>query len=77
MSYSVSKTPETVVAHILKQSMQFMKEINKICMWVYCMCEKIISNCYLIIKKLSVTVTDYNYIYFVIKLRNLVRPTCN
>ncbi len=52
MSYSVSKTPETVVAHILKQSMQFMKEINKICMWV-CVKKKILSNCNLIIKKYS------------------------
>ncbi len=34
-----------------------------------------ISNCNLIYKFVSVTVMDYNYFYFVIKLRNLV--TCN
>ncbi len=34
-----------------------------------------ISNCNLITHFFSVTVTDYNHMYFVIKLRNLV--TCN
>ncbi len=26
---------------------------------------------------ISVSVTDYNYIYFAIKLHNFIRPTCN
>ncbi len=71
--------------HILEQSLQFMKEIHKICMWE-CVWKKsdvtpfvilniFISNCNLITHFFSVTVTDYNYFYFVIKLRNSV--TCN
>ncbi len=35
----------------------------------------IIGNCNLITHSFSVTVTDYSYIYFVIKLHNIV--TCN
>ncbi len=59
-----------------------MHEINQLNLYVG-VCEKkksdvipivilniFISNCNLIKKKISVTVTDYNYFYFVIKLRN-------
>ncbi len=74
--------------HILEHSLQFMKEINLICMWE-CVKKKkkksdltplvilniFISNCNLITHYFSVTVTDYSYFYFVIKLRNSV--TCN
>ncbi len=72
---------------ILEQSMQFMQTIIYEISVCGCAYEKksditpfvIInifkSNCNLITHFFLVTVTNYNYIYFVIKLRNLV--TCN
>ncbi len=72
--HETGQTPETLVFHILNRSMQFRKEVNQIYMFVYYsdVTPFVIFNIFSSNCNLITFVTDYSYIYFVIKLCNSI-----